>query len=283
ALLATAHDVTREARILAALADSEVPVPPVLGVCDDSAVTGAPFYVMEHVAGVVVREAADADRLLPSAQARREAGHSLVDALAALHAIDVDEVGLGGLARRDGYLDRQLRRWSAQWEACGLGDLGGITRLRDWLVGHRPPESAARIVHGDFRLGNALLAPDGRLCALLDWELCTLGNPLADLAYLLRTWSTVDARAGQGPLTTSLPGFPTADELADRYAQRSGRPNGQLDYWLAFTAWRAAGILAGVYRRYTDGKMGDPPDDLPSFLVEVEARVHQGLGFARLA
>ncbi|WP_018637120.1 phosphotransferase family protein [Parafrankia elaeagni] len=283
ALLATAHDVTREARIMAALADTDVPLPRVLGVCDDPEVTGAHFYVMSHVDGLVVRDAANADQLLPSPAARRRAGYALVDALAALHAIDIDAVGLGTLARREGYLDRQLRRWSAQWDACGLGDLGGITRLHDWLVANRPADSAPRIVHGDYRLGNALLGPDGELHAILDWELCTLGDPLADVAYLLRTWSATDARTGGEQLPSALDGFASTDELATRYAERSGQPVGQLDYWLAFTAWRAAGILAGVYRRYADGKMGDPPDDLPSFLVEVEARVQQGRGFAGLS
>lgn len=283
ALLATAHDVTREARILAALAGSGVPVPRVLGVCGNPEVTGAPFYVMAYVDGLVLRTAADSETLLPSPQARRRAGYALVDTLAALHAVDVDTVGLGALSRRDGFLDRQLRRWSAQWAACELGDMGGMAELHGWLVAHRPAESTARLVHGDFRLGNALLGPDGDVLALLDWELCTLGDPLADVAYLLRTWSTPDARASQERLPSALPGFPTTDELAARYARQSGRSIAELDYWMAFTAWRAAAILAGVYRRYLDGKMGTPPDDLPTFATEVEARIRQGVSFTRRA
>jgi aminoglycoside phosphotransferase (APT) family kinase protein len=158
-----------------------------------------------------------------------------------------------------------------------------MVRLHDWLVDNRPVGTAAGIVHGDFRLGNTLLAPDGEVLAVLDWELCTLGEPLADVAYLLRTWSTPDAKLGPGPLPTALPGFPGTDELASHYAARSGRSVDQLDYWMAFTAWRAAAILGGVYRRYLDGKMGAPPDDLASYRVEVERRIQQGLQFADLA
>jgi aminoglycoside phosphotransferase (APT) family kinase protein len=281
-LLATAHDVAREHDIMTALEGSAVPVPRMLGACRDAEVTGAPFFVMAYVDGVVLNNSADADRLLPSRAARQHAAESLVDALAALHAVDVDAVGLGDLSRRTGYLDRQLKRWSAQWETYGLDDLLGMVRLHDWLVDHRPGESVAGIVHGDFRLGNALLAPDGEVLAVLDWELCTLGEPLADVAYLLRTWSTADAKLGPDQLPSALPGFPFGEELTSRYAERSGRSLERLGYWMAFTAWRAAAILGGVYRRYLDGKMGTPPDDLASYRVEVERRIRQGLQFAGL-
>ncbi len=281
-LLTTAHNVTREHDIMAAVAGSGVPVPAMLGACHDIEITGAPFFVMAYVDGVVLNSAADADRLLPSHTARRHTGESLVDALAALHAVDIDAVGLGDLSRRDGYLDRQLKRWSAQWEATQLDDLDGMARLHDWLVENRPVETKAQLVHGDFRLGNTLLASDGSVLAVVDWELCTLGEPLADVAYFLRSWTAADARLGQGEPPGVVPGFPDGDELAARYAARSGRSIDDLGYWMAFTAWRAAAMLGGVYRRYLDGKMGTPPDDLASFRAEVESRMHQGMEHARL-
>jgi aminoglycoside phosphotransferase (APT) family kinase protein len=237
---------------------------------------------MAHVSGCVLHDVEDAQRFLPSPRARQRAGESLVDALVALHAVDIDAVGLGQLSRGDGFLQRQLKRWSTQWEASGLDGLDGMQVLHSWLSNNCPDEESARVVHGDFRLGNAMLARDGTVVALLDWELCTLGDPLADLAYLLRSWDTPDARFGIDQVPSSASGFPTVDELADRYASGSGRSLKRLDYWMAFTAWRSAAILAGVYRRYVDGKMGRPPDDLELFRVEVETRMHQGLGFAHL-
>ena len=281
-LLATAHNVTREHDIMEAVAGSGVPVPSMLGVCHDESVTDAPFYVMGYVDGVVLHSRSDVDRLLPSEEARRVAGESMVDALVALHAIDVDAAGLGDLARRVGFLERQLKRWSAQWDTYDLHDLDGMPRLHEWLMDNRPPEGSARIVHGDFRLGNALLGTDGALLAIVDWELCTLGDPFADVAYLLRSWAAPDARFGDDDLPSLAPGFPTADALAARYAAQSGASLEHLDYWLAFTAWRAAAILGGVYRRYLDGKMGVPPEGLQLFRMEVESRLHQGLTFAHL-
>lgn len=279
-LLATAHNVVREHRVMQAVGGTGVPVPRMLGVCHDEDVTGAPFYVMEHVDGIVVDTVSDADELLPSADARRRAGESLIDALVALHAIDVDAVGLGGFARRTGYLERQLKRWAAQWEASGLNDLTEMSELHSWLLEHQPPETGAGIVHGDFRLGNTLIAGDGHVLAVLDWELCTLGETLLDLAYLLRSWSVPDLKTGfQQPLDT-VAGFPTAQELAERYADRSGRSIDQLDYWRAFTAWRSAAILAGVYRRYLDGQLGERPEDIESYRAEVESRIRQGLSIA---
>ena len=279
-LLATAHDVVREHDIMAAVAGTGVPVPRMLGACRQPEVTGAPFYVMAHVEGIVLHTAEDAERLLPAASGRQRAGETLVDALVALHALEPDDVGLGGLSRKGGYLDRQLKRWAAQWDTYELDDLVGMPDLHAWLRANRPAESPARIVHGDCRLGNALLDSDGTVVAMLDWELCTLGEPLADVAYLLRSWSTADARFGRSQLPSAGPGFPDAEELAARYASASGRSLHDLDYWMAFTAWRAAAILGGVYRRYLDGKMGAPPDDLELFRTEVEARMHQGLAIA---
>src|SRR5204863_1804585 len=225
--------------------------------------------------GVGLHNAELATTLLPSDSARGHAADSLVDALVALHSVDIDAVGLGDLARRTGYLDRQLKRWSAQWEASKTRELPGMEQLHAWLVEHRPDEEPAGIAHGDYRLGNLLHAPDGTVLAILDWELCTLGPPLADVSYLLRSW---------GPESTaSAPGFPTRDAVAERYAAASGRSIADLDFWMAFNAWRSAAIAEGVYRRYIDGKMGDKPADVDLYAVRVEQTVASGLRAAGLA
>jgi aminoglycoside phosphotransferase (APT) family kinase protein len=282
-VLATAHDVAREHRVMSALQDTAVPVPRMLGLCRDDRVNGAPFYVMSHVDGVVPHTAGDAEHLLTSHAARRRAAETMVDALVALHAVDVDVVGLGDFARRSGYLDRQLKRWSAQWKASKTRELPAMERLHAWLVDHRPAEPGAGIVHGDFRLGNALHAPDGTTLAVLDWELSTLGDPLADVSYLLRSWAPPDqAAGGEGP-PTAVEGFPRADEVAERYATAAGRSLDELDYWMALNAWRTAAIVEGVYRRYIDGKMGATPPDVERYARSVEISAHQGLVAAGLA
>jgi aminoglycoside phosphotransferase (APT) family kinase protein len=282
-VLATAHDVAREHRVMSALQDTAVPVPRMRGLCEDDGVTGAPFYVMSYVEGVVVHTARDAERLLPARTARRRAAETMVDALVALHAVDIDAVGLDGFARRSGYLDRQLRRWSAQWAASKTRELPAMERLHAWLVEHRPAEPEACVVHGDFRLGNALHDPDGTTLAVLDWELSTLGDPLADVSYLLRSWATPDeAAGGEGPPAAAA-GFPRRDELAERYAVASGRALDELAYWMALNAWRSAAIAEGVYRRYIDGTMGDAPPDVERYARSVEIGVDQGLVAAGLA
>lgn len=282
-VLATAHDVVREHRILSALGPTDVPVPRTLGVCEDVSVNDAPFFVMEHVEGVVLHEAAVVDDALPEGAARHRAGLSLVDALVALHAVDVDAVGLGDLSRRSGYLDRQLKRWSTQWDASRTRDLPEMEQLNRWLVANRPEEARTGIVHGDFRLGNILLRPDGAVAAILDWELCTLGDPNADLAYLLRSWTQPGEPVGPHLVApTSVGGFPTREEMAGHYEALTGVRLDHLDYWMAFNAWRSAAISEGVLRRYLDGKMATTPDDLDAFRVGVEQSARAGLVHAGL-
>ena len=208
----------------------------------------------------------------------------MIDALVALHAVDVDAVGLGELARPSSFIDRQLKRWSRQWEASKTHDLPGMDRLRDWLTAHRPEEHGAGIVHGDFRLGNVIHGEDGTVRAVLDWELCTTGDPLADVSYLLNSWVHPDEVSTVRPgAASSAPGFPTRDELCERYAARSGRDLADLDYWAAFHAWRSAAICQGVYRRYIDGDMGTIPDDVDRYRVMVEQGCERGLRLAGLA
>ena len=271
--LATAHDVAREFRLMGALAGSRVPVPTMLGLCEDVSVNEAPFYVMSHVDGVVLHDASMVEAALPSAELRRRASEQLVDALAALHAVDPVAVGLGDMIRPGSYLDRQLKRWSTQWEASKTRELPGMDQLHDWLVANRPKESAQGIVHGDFRFGNMLIGTDGTLNAVLDWELCTFGDPLADVSYLVRSWASPDDPPSPNlDPPTRAGGFFTREEVVARYAEVSGRDVSDLGYWMAFNAWRSAAIGEGVYRRYIDGQMGALPDDVEMYAARRRER-----------
>ena len=218
-VLPTAHDMGREYRILCALSPTAVPVPRPLGLCGDPAVTGAPFYVMAFVEGLVLRDAGTADAAMPDHAARRRVGDQLADTLAELHRVDVDAVGLGDLARRDSYVERQLRRWSAQYartSGAGVVAPGAVEAAGEALAARVPPQRETTVVHGDFRLDNAIVTPSGSVEAVLDWELCTLGDPLADLATFLDYWSVPadgDPILGRPP-ASALEGFSRADELA---------------------------------------------------------------------
>jgi aminoglycoside phosphotransferase (APT) family kinase protein len=281
-VLATAHDVVREHRIISALADTGVPVAPTVGVCTDVDVNGAPFYVMAFVDGIVLHDADTAETL--PVEARRRAAETLVDVLVALHAVDPDAVGLGDLSKRTDYLGRQLKRWAAQWEQSKAKDVPAMEQLHAWLVAHKPDEGVAGIAHGDFRLGNAIHAPDGSVIAMLDWELCALGPALADLSYLLRSW-VLPGEAARSSTTppTLAGGFPTREELVARYADRSGRDVGDLSYWMAFHAWRSAAIVAGVHARYVAGVMGGGDEEARRFETAVEEGAAAGLRAAGLA
>jgi aminoglycoside phosphotransferase (APT) family kinase protein len=278
-VLATAHDVAREHRIMDALFDTGVPVPRMIGLCTDPSVNEAPFYAMEHVDGPVLHTFADAEAL-PDDATRRRAGESLVDALVALHAVDPDDVGLGDLSKRSGYVERQLRRWSQQYAGSKSRDLPGMDQMHEWLLAHLPPDSPPRVVHGDFRLGNCIHAPDGSILAMLDWELCALGDPLADVSYMLRNWGERPAH-GEPP-TSAARGFPTRDEMIARYEQGSCRPLENLTFWTVFHSFRSAAIVDGVYRRYIDGKMANADVDASKYASQVDALVAAGVAAAGL-
>jgi aminoglycoside phosphotransferase (APT) family kinase protein len=255
-VLATAHDMGREHRILAALQATDVPVPPLVGLCEDVEVNGAPFYVMDFVDGAIVRSRASAESL--DIAARRHAGAQLTDVLARIHNVDVDAVGLGDLGRKEAYLERQLKRWHRQWEQSKTRDLPVVDRVHAELTARQPEQVGATIVHGDYRLDNCLVGPDGSITAVLDWELCTLGDPLADVGLLLVYWSEPDDEfAALGDAATTLEGFPTRSELASAYAAASGRDVADIDYYMAFGYWKLACILEGVHARYRAGVMGE--------------------------
>ena len=267
-LLPSAHDMTREHRVLSALQDTDVPVPRVLALCDDPEVAGAPFYVMAEVEGEVYREPEQTARLSPGQ--RESLADDLVEVLARIHAVDLDATGLRDFGRADGYLERQLRRWSAQWEASRTRDVEGMPDLLAALAREQPAQTAATLVHGDYRLDNTLVTlgaqPHGipRVAAVVDWELSTLGDPLADLATWLTYWSGPGEDGSAVPVAQGLTahvGFPTGDEIAERYAARTGRNLADLAFYRAFADWKLAVILEGVHSRYLAGRsMGEGYD-----------------------
>ncbi len=261
-VLATAHDMAREHRIIAALAPTAVPVPPLVGISEDETVIGAPFYVMENVDGVVARDAEAASAL--DLAARSRAGVEIVEVLAAIHEVDVDAVGLGDLGRREAYVERQLSRWQRQWEATRdpAVDVAVVDQLHDRLAAAVPAQGPATIVHGDYRLDNCILGADGTVAAVLDWELCTLGDPLADVGLLLVYWAEPGDPPEIGlPRATELPGFASRSELLDAYALRSGRDVSQVGFYVALGYWKLACILQGVLVRYRSGAMGETPQE----------------------
>lgn len=257
-VLATAHDMAREHRIISAMGQTDVPVPACLGLCTDPAVNGADFYVMAYVDGVVL-DTPDRAAPLPL-PIRRAISENLVDVLADLHAVDVDAVGLGNLAKREGYIERQVKRWSTQWAASKTRELTAIDEVARYLQAHVPVQQGVAIAHGDYRLGNCLSdTTAGKINAVLDWELCTLGDPLADVGYLGVYWSD-GAGTGSSVDATMAGGFITYAELVERYARRTGRDVSGVEFYVAFGSWRLAVICEGVYARYLGGAMGDALD-----------------------
>ena len=250
-LLPTAHDVLREHRIIAALRGTAVPVPEALAACDDASVNGAPFFITRFVDGAVL-DSPEKGAALPPAT-RRALAFDLIDVLAELHSVDVDAVGLGDLSRRDGYLDRQIRRWTKQWAGSRTRDLPLVDEVAARLERDRPPQLATAIVHGDYRFGNTISdAERGRVAAVLDWELCTLGDPLADLGHMAVYWHDPALPLALTNDPTAAGGFPPLRDLLERYAARTGRDLGRLDYYRAFAAWRLAVIGEGVASRHLE-------------------------------
>jgi aminoglycoside phosphotransferase (APT) family kinase protein len=270
-VLASAHDMRREHRIISGLQSSDVPVPPIAGLCTDESVNGTPFYVMEFVDGHVLRDATTSAATLDE-DARANASRSLVDTMAKIHAVDLDAAGLSELGRHEGYIARQLKRWYSQWNQGKTRDLDAVDRVHDRLIERIPEQGPATIVHGDYRLDNCMVDDDGNVIAVLDWEICTLGDPLADLGLLQVYWTGPDDAdsAWTGSATTPT-GFWNRAELATRYAEVSGRDISQLDFYVAFAYWKLACILEGVYSRYLGGALGEQdPAALEAFKLQVD-------------
>jgi len=252
-VLESAHDMGREHKIISALARSGVPVAPTLGLCKDTRINDAPFYLMEFVTGVVLhdREAA----LKMTADERQALGLHVVDVLAHLHSLDPDRAGLGDLGRKEAYLSRQINRWTKQWVASKTHEIPEMEAVGELLTKRMPEQVGAAIVHGDYRLGNMMVLP-GRINAVLDWELCTLGDPLADFGYLLNSWILPEDGTSD-VVPTAAGGFPNREVLTSRYAKATGRDLSQINYYRAFSHWRLAAIGQGVYKRYLVGAMGE--------------------------
>lgn len=251
AVLESAHDMAREHRIITGMSSVGAPVPRTLALCEDPTVTGAPFYVMELVDGAVVFDEDDALALPESA--RHVAGLELGRTLARLQAADLTQAGLGDLVRRTPYAARQLRRWHGQWEASRTRDLPLVDDLAQRLTAAMPPEEEQVLVHGDFRLDNLILRGDGMVLAVLDWELCSAGDPLADVGLALAYWDEAGRSDGLfGHAVTCLPGFPSRDEIIATYAYASGRSVEHLPYFISFAYWKIAVIAEGVHRRWVD-------------------------------
>jgi aminoglycoside phosphotransferase (APT) family kinase protein len=257
----SAHDVLREARLLSAVQDARVRTPRVLATCDDEAVIGAPFYVMERVVGDVITREIPAP--LDNAEQRARIAIELIDALVEIHAVDWQAAGLEGYGKPTGYLERQLRRFTGLWEHNKTRELDVLERTTAWLAANLPASGAATIVHGDFRLGNTMFAPGApaRLVAIFDWELATIGDPLADVGYLTATYP----EPGDDAFTlfslaavTTREGFPRRAELIARYEQRSGRSMSDVRWYQTLALWKSAVFLEGSYKRLLAGTTDDP-------------------------
>jgi aminoglycoside phosphotransferase (APT) family kinase protein len=268
--LASAHDMVREHRIISALQETDVPVPPIAGLCEDESVNGAPFFVMDFVEGPILRSRAEAEQSFDEAQ-RRPIGERVVDTLVAIHAIDPDRVGLGDLGRKQDYVARQLRRWQGQWEKSKTHELPLIDDVHRRLSERIPEQGATTIVHGDYRLDNMILSNAGEVAAVVDWELCTLGDPLADVGMLIVYWSEAgDELMPLFEAPTTAPGFPSRDRVRELYAKRSGRDLSQIDFYVALGWWKLAIILQGVYARSAAGQYGKPDEGIERFAKIVE-------------
>jgi len=252
-VLATAHDMAREYRVISALAGTEVPVPATYLLCADPDVIGAPFYVMEKVSGTAYRTAAQLAAV--GAERTRLIATRMIGTLADLHAVDPEAVGLAGFGRPQGFLGRQVRRWKKQLDASRSRDLPGADELYAALEARIPAESDVAIVHGDFRLDNLLVGGDDRITAVLDWEMATLGDPLADVALLLAYQALAHLETGHAVAdAATAPGFPDAADITASYAERSGRDLSNLGFHLGLGYFKIAVICEGIYYRYTHGQ-----------------------------
>ncbi len=271
-VLPSAHDMVREHRLMSSLGPAGIPVPVTVGLCTDEAVNERPFYVMEFVDGHIVRSAPEAEAAFDLAT-RRSVGDHMADTLAALHAVSPEDVGLGDLGRHDGYIERQLKRWRGQYEQMqveGVDHGGLVERVGDELGRRVPVQQRTSVVHGDYRMDTVVLDDSGRVRAILDWEICTLGDPLADLGLLTVYWAEPsDNMAVLGLSPTTAPGFSTRHQIEERYAAASGLDVSGLGYYVAFGYWKLACILQGVYARYVAGAGAGDTGSVDTFPQQV--------------
>jgi len=259
----TAHDVLREARLLAAVQDADVRTPRVLDACDDESILGVPFYVMEYIEGTVITSQVPEPLDVPDE--RRRICFELIDSLCEMHAVDWRACGLEGFGKPTGYLDRQLRRFGGLWDINKTRELPLVQEVGEWLAANKPESPPATIVHGDYRLGNTMFAngPPARLIAIFDWEMATIGDPLADIGYLTATWSEPSDAARLETMfdrltVTHAEGFLGRDALIARYEEQTGRSMSDLRWYQALALWKAAVFMEGNYKRSLAGTTDDP-------------------------
>ncbi|MFN3238377.1 MAG: phosphotransferase family protein [Pseudomonadales bacterium] len=272
-LLPKAHDMSREWALISSLNPTPVPVPAAYGFCESPDVTGAWFYVMGAIDGKPLYSAADTNRLVPESE-REALAHSFIDVLADLHSLDPDEIGLGDLGKKENYVGRQLKTWYRSWTSSiehAKYDDPRAHDLQQFFLDNMPEQGMARVVHGDYGFHNCLIGADCRVAAVVDWEISTLGDPLADLAYALNQFGDPeDAIQQTAEAATSPAGFPTRMALAERYAARTGRDISQLDYYLGYNRWKTAAILHGVYARYMAGAKSTEGVDLDGLRSRID-------------
>jgi len=272
-LLPKAHDMGREFRVISALGPTDVPVPDAYGYCEDPSVTGAHFYVMSMVDGRAMYSSADVDEWIPYDR-RAGVADSFIDTLAALHSVDPIAVGLATLGRTEGYIARQLATWYRSWNASIEGakyDDVRVHELQALLSDRIPEQGPARVVHGDYGVHNCMLSQNGAVTSVLDWEIATLGDPLADLAYAMNSWADPDdALWDESEAPARAGGFARRAELATRYGERTGRDLSGLDFYLAFNSLKTACILHGVYARYLEGKKSSDDVDLDEMFERIK-------------
>ncbi len=285
-LLPKAHDMEREYRIIEALWPTDVPVPQPVAYCDDRAVAETHFYVMDRMIGKALHSASSVTGWL-GLPARRRAADEIVKVLAALHRIEPDAVGLGDLGRPTGYAARQIRTWHSSWESqvenAGYDD-SRSHELHAVLLARMPADGATRVVHGDFGPHNSLFRRSGEISAVLDWEIATLGEPLADLAYVVNAWvgpndELVDLRSPP----THLPGFPDRQQMIDRYVELTGSNVSNLTYYRVFSFWRRACILQGVYGRYRTGQKNSTGVDIDGIRARISVLLDAAVELAEKA
>ncbi len=286
-VLPTAHDMNREYRVLTALTDTVVPVPRPLAICHDAEVVGAPFYVMQHVDGQVLRTLEDGERLAEAQAA--ELSDLLASMLAAIHGVDLAAAGLSNFGRPEGYLARQLARWQRQWELSCTREVPGYDALVARLAAGLPASAEGTLVHGDFRLDNTLvrLGPPASIAAVVDWEMSTLGDPLADLGLTLMYWADADddpqwLEINVGAAVTALPGFYSRERFAARYAQLTGRDLSGIGYYIAFGHFKLAVVLEGIHARFLAHQtVGEGFEREGIAVPKVIERAHNMLDLAR--
>jgi aminoglycoside phosphotransferase (APT) family kinase protein len=275
-VLPTAHDMVREYKVLTALAGTGVPVPRTYALCEDLEVNDAPFYVMEKVDGVIYRDGVALSQL--DAKDARRVSEELVDVLAQIHTVDYEKVGLGGFGHPDGFLERQVRRWGQQWERSKTRELPEVDEVARRLNAARPDSGPPTIVHGDYRLDNTMMSSTdlGKIVAVLDWEMSTLGDPLADVGLFLLYWGNAGAQIiATGSAIDEKAGFLSDDEIVARYAEKSGRVVDALDWYVVFASYKLAIIVEGIHARFKMGKtLGEGFDSMGE---TVTALVHGAL------